>query len=247
MSIRPIATIATAIALSLAWAVTAAAHYRTGDPENPSSLWYFRGVTFDKRTGKVKDPVNFMFMGGPNDGSAYTKDRIQTHLDDDWDNDVVGGGPWRTDAVIFPLCKDDQRMFWEGFPGETSDLSDWHGTAARTGVCLNQTHARFWDDHEHARLTGDHGRLDQWVVGGIHHEHVKVKNIFKGECCATHVPDRDWSDMRFRMIQALHAHCSISLWHYHPEADGTFQNLDSDGFIARISLHHFSDGGCVGQ
>jgi hypothetical protein len=57
-------------------------------------------------------------------------------------------------------CKVDQRLYWPGYPGLTSDKTDLHGSTSRTTVCTQQTQARFWDDQEHARLTGTHGAED---------------------------------------------------------------------------------------
>jgi hypothetical protein len=62
-----------------------------------------------------------------------------------------------------------------------------------------------------------------------------------------HKIDRDWDQVRYEMVRAMHAHCAVARWRYHPGADNEFQGFDNSGFIARLSLHHVSDGGCDGQ
>lgn len=87
------------------------------------------------------------------------------------------------------------------------------------------------------------------MVGGIHHEHPVVKFIAPG---TAHRIDRDWDAMRYLMVRAMHAHCSEARWRYHPGADGMFgcgkygHSYDNEGWLAGFSLHHASDGGCVG-
>ena len=72
---------------------------------------------------------------------------------------------------------------------------------------------------------------------------------FKG---TTHRIDRDWDEMRYMMVRAMNAHCSVARWKYHPGADGVFgcgeygHCYDNEGWLARFSLHHAADGGCVG-
>lgn len=94
------------------------------------------------------------------------------------------------------------------------------------------------------------------MVGGIHHEHPVAKmSCFDTICIpqgSTHRIDRDWGDVRYMMVRAMHAHCSVARWKYHPGADGVVdcgtygQCYDNEGWIARFSLHHASDGGCAG-
>lgn len=172
MSARLIVTILTTASLTLALTNTAGAHYKTGNPDDPSSLWYFKGETWTSDGRTVRDPVNFMFLPGAADTSLYTRTRIEQHMDDDWDRRVVGGRRWKHDGEVNFYCKDDQRMFWEGYPGETSDKTDWHGSTARLGgVCGNQHHARFWDDQEHARA---HCAVARWRY------HPGADNQFQG-------------------------------------------------------------------
>jgi len=236
-----------AILVTALAATTAAGHYKTGDPDDPQSEWFFRGQTWAGDT--PKDPVNFIFIGGPNDGSDYTRDRIERHMVDDWDRRRIGGRAWRRDNAIVNICKQDHHMKWVNHPGETKDKTDFHGNTNK--FCGNQHHARFWDDLEHSRET-NHGRRHQWVVGGIHHEKVVIK-ICKGPgplpdlpCGARHKPNRDWDRVRWDMVHALHKHCSVARWRYHIGADQEFQGYDNSGYIARFSLHHVDDGGCVG-
>jgi hypothetical protein len=47
---------------------------------------------------------------------------------DDWDTTRVGGRHWRKDTEINHFCKVDQRAHWLGYPGQTSDRTDWHGS-----------------------------------------------------------------------------------------------------------------------
>lgn len=219
----------------------AGAHYKTGNPDESASDWYFRGGTI--QNGVKTDPINFIFYGGSKDTTAYTRERIQTHMVDDWDIAKVGGRRWHSDNEMIRLCKQDQRVQWLGYPGETSDKSDWHGATLSTGgICGNQHHARFWDDLEHKRQNPEHGDFGQWVVGGIHHEKVVRK---RPGCCVAHVPDRDWDSVRLEMIRALYKHCSVRRWKYHPGADFS-RVFENSGYIARFSLHHRSDGGCDG-
>lgn len=231
-------------------ACSAQAHYKAGP--NDSGNWYFDGASTSGPRDALKDPLNFIFYGGSADQTAYTKARIEQHMVDDWDTSAVGGRPWRQDSIVAKLCKIDQRVYWlnENFTATTSDKTDWHGTTSRMSMCGAQTHARFWDDQEHARFTTTHGREDQWVVGGIHHEHPVAKlKILPG---TTHRIDRDWDAMRYLMVRAMHAHCSEARWKYHPGADGVFgcgdygHCYDNEGWLARFSLHHASDGGCAG-
>jgi hypothetical protein len=207
--------------------------------------WYFRGATYDKDDlTKRVDPINFIFLGGTTDFSDYTRDRIETHMRDDWSIRAVGGRRWRRDDQIEFWCKDDQRMIWLGYPGQTSDKTDFHGSTSRLeSICGDQHHARFWDDLEHSRIAPDgHPRRHQWVVGGIHHE--RLRSAFGG-----HDIDRDWDQVRYEMVRAMRRHCAERTWRYHPGADGDFgdEGYDSFGFIARISLHHVADGGCTGH
>jgi hypothetical protein len=224
-----------------------------------------RGHKDGPRTA-VKDPINFMFYGGEADQTPYTRERIEDHMSSDWDGNDVGTTPWRKSSVIAPFCKVDQRVYWPGDGGAsiTSDRSDWHGVASPnefTPPCLTQTHARFWDDHEHARITSGHGRLDQWVIGGVHHEHPVTKRKCTGEVLGqrvcvpygtTHKIDRDWDAVRYQMVKAMHAHCATRDWKLHPGAQGRFGAYEgsagfyNSGYIARFSLHHVSDGGCAG-
>jgi hypothetical protein len=76
-----------------------------------------------------------------------------------------------------------------------------------------QTHARFWNDQEHARFTTAHGQEDKWVVGGIHYEHPIPK---------------------LRRVDIV---CTFK---------GMTHRIDNEGWLARFSLHHAADGGCVG-
>jgi hypothetical protein len=216
----------------------------SGHTRTESGTWYFDGMTYDTgdRTKRM-DPVNFMFAPGPADNSLYDRDRIEQHMNDDWNHKAVGGSGWRTDFGVRPWCKQDQLMFWENVTERTSDKTDWHGTTARFGgICGKQHHARFWDDQEHARQTGTHGSEDQWAVGGIHHE----RTIRKKPCCVGHRPDRDWDVVRRELVRAMAAHCSEVAWRYHPDADGVIQGYMNYGFIARISLRHVASGPCDG-
>ena len=193
------------LATCLIGACTAQAHYKAGDPDDPDG-WYFDGASTAGARDDLKDPLNFIFYGGSADQTAYTRARIEQHMVDDWDTSAVGGRHWRKDTDITSVCKVDQRLYWlnESLTATTSDKSDWHGSTSRTRACTSQTHARFWDDQEHARFTTGHGQEDQWVVGGIHHEHpipklrcVDIVCTFKG---TTHRIDRDWDEMRYMMV-----------------------------------------------
>jgi hypothetical protein len=222
-------------------AITAStsAHFKTGDPDSPDSEWYFFGSSYKKGTDERKDPVNFMFYDA-GDGSDYTRDRIETHMSDDWNFHRVGGRRWKTDGETNFWCKPGQRMYWTVPPdSQVSDLTDWHGSTARfAGYCGNQHHARFWDDYEHSRRTS-RGRRHQWVVGGIHHERVKYKAFI---IPAGHVIDRDWDIVRREMVRAMGVHCADAAWRYHPGADDLYQKYTNSGFIARISLAHKASG-----
>jgi hypothetical protein len=231
-------------------APVAGGHYKTGDPDDPESEWYFRGQTWDG--DEPKDPVNFIFIGGPLDGSDYERERIEEHMVDDWDTRAVGGRRWRRDSNIVNFCKSGHDMKWAHHPGETKDKSDYHGNTNR--FCGNQHHARFWDDLEHERDT-NHGRRHQWVVGGIHHEKVIIKwckppptipELPPFICGVKHKPDRDWDRVRMDMVRAMRKHCSVPRWRFHIGAKQEFQNYDNSGYIARFSLHHADDGGCEG-
>lgn len=237
------------------------AHYKAGDPNSPDG-WYFDGASTSGARDALKDPINFIFYGGTADQSAYTRDRIEQHMADDWDGNDVGSSPWRKSNAIISFCKVNQRVYWPGDGSNiTSDKTDWHGSTSPTSVCTSQTHARFWDDHEHAKVTSGHGALNQWAIGGIHHEHPVgkrkcLKPLVGPKVCTfvgtTHRIDRDWDAVRYQMVKAMHAHCATAAWKYHPGAHGTFgcgvygACFDNSGYIARFSLHHASDGGCAG-
>lgn len=169
------------------------------------------------------------------------------HMVDDWSTKAVGGRRWRRDSSIISACKVRQHMKWVYYPGETKDKTDYQGNTNR--FCGNQHHARFWDDLEHERDT-DHGRLHQWVVGGIHHEKAVIKfcgpRFHRLPCGARHNIDRDWDRARMDMARAMRKHCVVPRWRYHPGADGPFQDIDNEGYLLRISLHHADDGGCDG-
>jgi hypothetical protein len=230
-------------------AICAAAGVASAHTLTPGGSWYFDGMTYDAddRTERI-DPVNFIFAPGPLDNTLYDRDRVEQHLNDDWDHHEVGGSGWRTDSGIRSFCKDDQRMFWENVTARTSDKTDWHGsTAQHGGICGRQHHARFWDDQEHARQTGNHGPEDQWAVGGIHYERVIDR---EGEL-PKHKIARDWDIVRHQLIRAMHEHCSDAAWRYHPDADSgegrKTQGYNNLGFIARLSLRHVaSPGSCEG-
>jgi hypothetical protein len=234
---------ATALLLTLATA-TAGAHYKqSGEVNEKYGDWYFRGMTFEKeaRPLKAKDPINVIFYGGADDLTDYSRARIENHMSQDWDTDWVGGSPWREDSLVVGFCKVDQIARWRNLPGETGDLTDWHGTTAMIRpVCGKQHHLRFWDDKEHADATS-HGRRHQWAIAGAHYDRPAAKF-----CCVKHVVDRDWDHVRMEVVYAMHKHCSYGKWKYHPGADGAdIQGFGNFGFIARFSMRHVS-AGCAG-
>lgn len=248
-------------ALCLSMAATLApaafAHYKLeGEADEMYGRWYFTGSTYKERplnNESRKDPVN-VFIYGAQDGSPYTRERIETHFNDDWSTRAVGGRSWSKDSEIIGVCKDDQYVGWPFYPGGDSDRTDWHGstsakvlvpnlpTPVKKTACFAQHHMRFWDDWEHTKGTTSHTRYD-WVVGSIHHEHPvsKVKAI-RPRCCVKHKVDRDWDRVRVELTKAMRVHCSVRRWKYHPEADDIYQEMTNFGFVARLSLRHRSQG-----
>jgi hypothetical protein len=211
--------------------------------------WYFEGVS--RKGDDPKDPINFIYMPGSVDTSEYTRDRIETHMNDDWNTDLVGGRPWRKHDEISRWCKQDQNLTWLFGDEEDSDKSDFHGTTSRIKqVCGNQHHARFWDDYEHWKIT-NHGARHQWVVGGFHHEKVVLKYKWWCDChLPSHKIDRDWDVARRELVRGMRKHCSRQAWDTHAGAvmsteEG--QGFENSGLIARLSLHHRDDGGCAGH
>ncbi len=239
-----VSVVLTGIVLCLLLAAPSPSHVKKrGEANDKYGDWYFRGATFEDsgegRAEDAKDPVNFIFYS-PRDPSEYVKERIETHMSDDWDNGAIGGGTWRTDSQIDFYCKVDFWMVWRHLPGRSSDRTDFHGKTRSVPHCGRHHHARFWDDQEHFKGT-DHGAGNQWVVGGIHHEKLAYRKV----CCVKHKPDRDWDRVRVELVKAMRRHCSLRRWRYHPGADRDFQEKTNFGFIARIALSHRASG-CSG-
>jgi hypothetical protein len=177
--------------------------------------------------------VNLIFYRGRGEKSNSV---VGAHIADDW----------RYGDMRSRVCKAAQRMIWRNLRGRTtSDKQDFHRMTNCPG---RQFHFRGWDDQEHSRLVGDHPR-NQWIVGGIHHEKLKLKicgrGFARGPCGFTHKIDRDWDRVRVEAVKAMSRHCSYRRWRHHPGADRPHQNYTNSGFLARISLRHVS-AGCRG-
>jgi hypothetical protein len=208
-----------ALCALLAVAVAGQAHVATlnGDMMFDGSLYDDDERTDDAR----KDPVNVIFMAG---GGPVGLDRVQAHLEDDWDgmaHDLV--------------CKSSLRAFWLFYPGVDDDKQDRQLIATNVG-CRNQFHIRLWDDKEHSE--GSVHTRDEWVLAGVHHEHI----VYKFPCCVSHKPDRDWDTVRIQALKEMNEHCSVRRWRFHPGAARTYQGYKNSGYIGRISMRHRSDG-----
>ena len=134
-------------------------------------------------------------------------------------------------------------------PGGETVHEDFQRLATHAG-CRRQYHIRGWEDGPHAKNVPSHGRRDQFVLAGVHHEHIYAKKdgCFLGiPRCLGHKIDPDWDVVRSQAVSALKKYCSYRRWIYHPGADMAYQGFDNSGFLARVSLHRVSDGGCNGQ
>ena len=230
-----ITKILTALAAGCALvAAPASAHVKTG------SDFYFWGATYkEKQLRTEKDPLNLIFMGGANEyGSNKAHAGNVGLLLSDWDPKFQAPmiKPWDTPKLLG--CQVSQWLRWRYMPGGETVREDFQRLATTPG-CWRQYHIRGWEDGPHWRNVSSHGRRDQYVIAGIHHER-RTKTL-------THVPDRDWDAVRNQAVSALKTQCSYRRWAFYPGKNRPFQNKDNDGWIARISLHRVRDGGCAGQ
>lgn len=198
--------------------------------------WYFYGAIFGKMPPTKEhrsDPVNLIFYRGRGHKSPAI---VGSHISNEW----------RYGAMRSRFCGSNERMVWRDLRGgRISDKQDLH----RMTSCNHAYHFRGWDDYEHSKITV-HNRY-QWVVGGIHHEHIVVTTHCFGApapICITsfnHKIDRDWDTVRVQAVKAMSAHCSYRRWQYHPGAHHTFHGFTSSGWIARLSMRHVA-AGCSG-
>jgi hypothetical protein len=132
-----------------------------------------------------------------------------------------------------PLCNTGAYMVFRDMHGRHDFVQ--HDTALQTRCYSGPDyHIRLWSDHKHQEQTGDaHGRQDQWVAGGIHHER-RAKNHH-------HHIDMDWDAVRFHMVKSLASDCHSRRWKVHPGAVDTFQKFDNTGVVARITVQREGD------
>jgi hypothetical protein len=187
--------------------------------------WFFYGAIYHGNTRT--DPVNVVFKGGKNingnfpgcdgDGQAnegLTPTCAKQLMEADWPDMHKAPAICDTDAsLIFrrPVARSQ------------------HNGALNSGgtFCSTEFHIRNWDDSPHASLSSGHGKYNQWVVGGLHHER-------RGSDLDHHI-DKDWTSVRAFMRTQMAEQCSRRRWAYHPGADQNYQRHENDGIVLRIS------------
>jgi hypothetical protein len=150
----------------------------SGHVSESRSYWYWDLMTFRGYGPEDLDPIMIVWTHGtlaPNTShgavQSVVRDRWWRHRTSHPNHqgftfDQVCLGQGRVARRIR-----DSGIQWVSFRfGRSSWLSD--GTdfqGSTSGGCLDQWHMRFWDDHEHA-INTDHGREQQWVISGVHHD-----------------------------------------------------------------------------
>ena len=239
------------IAASLALATPAVGHYTSNDRRDPSTPFDagFRGAWFNfghlysgsSPGSKVDDPLNLVFAGGTYEGNRNVHaGTVGLALEDNWNPKYESR--MRKEAV----CGDSLYTIWRhaagrgerkpGSPGSTGIKQDLERSATHPN-CDDQFHIRGYEDGPHWKHTASHGRRDQYLLAGIHHE--QRKGTFG------HRPDRDWDKVRIQAVKAMARHCSYRHYAYHPATDRPYKRYTNSGLLSRISLRRAADG-CEG-
>jgi len=234
-------TVLMSISFALISPLSADGHYSTLDDPRPEGVWFNYGVLYkgeDPVRSTMKDPVNLVFAGGSYEGNSNVHaGTVARALDDNWDSRYENR--MRKERV----CVSSLNLIWrhsagrqkkkEGSPDRSAPKQDFQRLATHPN-CDDQYHIRGYEDGVHYKHT-NHGRRDQYLLAGIHHE--KRKGAVGG-----HKPDRDWDKVRAEAVKAMRKHCSVYHFAYHPAAERTFQGYDNTGLIDRISLRLRSSG-----
>jgi hypothetical protein len=212
----------TALVFLAALAVSGEAHVKFDN-----GRWVFGGMTWNEERTHREDPLNIIFMGHSRE---YSNDNVRSHMKDHAGFDSIH-------------CAGNQRVVWRKRAGSatTSDKQDiQRGTGGWSGCTSSRWHIRGWDDQEHDLFTGDHGRRNQWVLAGVHHEKFHHDCGSPHGCSYGHDIDTDWDVARRKMIEKMAPHCAWPRWKRHLGArtKHRWKGYANSGWIGRISLKH---------
>ncbi len=210
-------------------------------------LFYFDGHAYnDQGTSKIGDPTDITFTQNRAATQKATLRNINGAFASHWT------GPNKMSSSSCTSFSDNEYIAWRAFRKynganakrvTVQDDNILNGSVASATPCDDEYHIRFWTDHTHqqiARGSDPHGSLDQWLLGGVHHE---SRDFPFG----SHYIDRPWDQVRDEVLRYMGTYyCHRRHFRYDPASYGNSGTKDHsyfhDGWIGEISLQAVAQG-----